>query len=61
MDSFLNRFYISIATGLGIGFLPVAPGTFGSLEALLLVWFLFPYGPMVQLILIVSTFLLGAY
>ncbi|MGE0704117.1 MAG: phosphatidylglycerophosphatase A, partial [Vicinamibacterales bacterium] len=32
---------VFLATGLGVGFVPVAPGTFGSLLGLVL-WFLLP-------------------
>lgn len=34
------------ATGLGTGYAPFAPGTFGSLPGLLLVWLLWGQGPL---------------
>ena len=35
--SFLNQIYLLLATGLGIGFAPKMPGTFGSLWGVVLV------------------------
>ena len=37
-----RRAALILATGLGIGYAPVAPGTWGSLLGLFLVWFLEP-------------------
>lgn len=33
-----EKLCVAVASGLGIGFVPVAPGTFGSLWGLLLAW-----------------------
>lgn len=34
----LDRLVRAVVTGFGVGYLPLAPGTWGSLEAVLLVW-----------------------
>ena len=51
---------LAIATALGVGYAPVAPGTFGS-AAGLIVWALLPHTPSVQAIAIVVTFGLGSW
>ena len=48
----LDRFIRAFVTGVGVGYLPIAPGTWGSLAALLLVFtvhWLFPLHEMVVL------------
>ena len=40
----LRRVRLGIATGLGIGYAPVVPGTFGSLPGVVLAWSLFSLG-----------------
>lgn len=40
----LQRLQVAIATGFGIGYAPVAPGTVGSLPGLLLYWLLYRAG-----------------
>lgn len=51
---------IALATALGIGYTPVAPGTFGSAAGLVLWWFL-PHTASVQLAAIVIVFALGTW
>jgi phosphatidylglycerophosphatase A len=51
---------LALATALGAGYAPVAPGTFGSAVGLVL-WWLLPASPGVQLIAIVVTFVLGSW
>lgn len=51
---------IALATALGAGYAPVAPGTFGSAAGLLL-WWLLPQSAGVQLAAIVVVFALGAW
>jgi phosphatidylglycerophosphatase A len=49
-----------LSTGLGIGYIPFAPGTFGSAASLLL-WALLPPSPGVQAFTIVALFVLGSW
>jgi phosphatidylglycerophosphatase A len=51
---------LAVATSLGVGYIPVAPGTFGSLAGLV-VWWLLPTSLPVQLIAIVVTFAVGTW
>jgi len=46
---------LAIATVFGVGYAPIAPGTFGS-AAGLIVWWLLPSSPVVQAIAIVAIF-----
>ncbi len=60
----LNRLMALLATGLGTGFLPKAPGTFGSLSALPLCWWLAGLAPLVAMpvwILIVAISIISAH
>lgn len=51
---------VLLACGLGSGFLPRAPGTWGSLLALLLWWMFFiDDGLVVQIAVIIATFIVG--
>ena len=52
-------FSLAIATALGIGYVPVAPGTFGSAAGLLL-WMALPGSALVQAAAIVALFILGS-
>ncbi len=52
--------YYLIATGLGTGYSPVAPGTAGSLLALVFFYFLAP-PPAIHLLLVAVIFLVGVY
>jgi phosphatidylglycerophosphatase A len=49
-----------VATGMGVGFAPFAPGTFGSLLGLVL-WLLLPASLPLQLTAVLSVFVLGAW
>jgi phosphatidylglycerophosphatase A len=51
---------LACATVLGVGYVPVAPGTFGS-AAGLLVWWVLPASPAVQAAVIVALFALGSW
>ena len=56
----INRVGLAIATVGGIGYAPVAPGTFGS-AAGLLVWWLLGQSPAVQGVAIVAIFIAGSW
>ena len=49
-----------IATSLGVGYVPFAPGTFGSAAGLLL-WWLLPHTALVQAGAIVVLFVVGSW
>jgi phosphatidylglycerophosphatase A len=51
---------LACATVLGVGYVPVAPGTFGS-AAGLLVWWVLPASPVVQAAVIVALFAIGSW
>jgi phosphatidylglycerophosphatase A len=51
---------LALATTLGVGFVPYAPGTFGSAAGLLL-WWLLPSSLPVQAAAIVIVFLIGSW
>jgi phosphatidylglycerophosphatase A len=51
---------LAIATALGVGYAPVAPGTFGSAAGLLL-WWLLPSSPSIQAAMIVALFVVGSW
>jgi phosphatidylglycerophosphatase A len=53
-------FGLAIATVFGIGYAPLAPGTFGS-AAGLLVWWLLPTSAVVQAVAIVAIFIVGSW
>jgi phosphatidylglycerophosphatase A len=53
-------FPLAIATVLGVGYAPIAPGTFGSAAGLLL-WWLLPSSPAVQAVVIVALFVAGSW
>jgi phosphatidylglycerophosphatase A len=52
-------FSLAIATVFGIGYVPFAPGTFGSAAGLLL-WMVLPGSAIVQAAVIVALFVLGS-
>jgi phosphatidylglycerophosphatase A len=54
------RLALAVATCLGVGYAPAAPGTFGSLAGLVLWWFL-PSGIGIELTVIVLLFGVGAW
>jgi phosphatidylglycerophosphatase A len=51
---------LAIATSLGIGYIPFAPGTFGSAAGLLL-WWALPASTLVQSGVIVGLFVVGSW
>jgi phosphatidylglycerophosphatase A len=51
---------LALATSAGVGYIPFAPGTFGSLAGLLL-WWLVPGTVSVQLALIAAIFIVGSW
>lgn len=51
---------LALATSAGIGYLPFAPGTFGSLAGLL-IWWLLPGSAAIQLGFIAGLFVLGSW
>jgi phosphatidylglycerophosphatase A len=55
-----TRAAVLIATGLGTGYIPFAPGTFGSMFGLA-VWALLPANPLVQAIAILAVMIAGTW
>lgn len=51
---------LAVATSCGVGYVPVAPGTFGSLAGLV-VWWLLPQTAAAQAIAIVALFVVGSW
>jgi phosphatidylglycerophosphatase A len=51
---------LAIATVFGVGYAPLAPGTFGSAVGLL-VWWLLPSSPVAQAAAIVAMFVAGSW
>jgi len=51
---------LAVATVFGVGYAPMAPGTFGS-AAGLIVWWLLPASPAVQALAIVAIFFAGSW
>jgi phosphatidylglycerophosphatase A len=56
----IEKLGLAVATVCGVGYAPVAPGTFGSAAGLLL-WWLLPASPMVQAAAIVVVFVVGSW
>jgi len=56
----VDRIALAISTSLGVGYLPFAPGTFGS-AAGLVVWALLPASPVVHAGAIVLLFAVGSW
>jgi phosphatidylglycerophosphatase A len=52
-------FSLAFATGLGVGYIPVAPGTFGSAVGLVL-WMLLPASALAQSAAILFIFVVGS-
>ncbi len=62
MTQLWEKTALFLGTGLGVGFIPFAPGTFGTLWGLPLVWGIHHFTPMamsLQLACVVVIFLLG--
>ncbi len=55
----LTRACLFAATGFGVGFIPWAPGTFGSVAGLLLAWLLGRYGLLEQAVILLLLALVG--
>jgi phosphatidylglycerophosphatase A len=51
---------LALATALGIGYVPFAPGTFGTAAGLLL-WWLLPHDTATQVLVIIIVFFAGAW
>ena len=51
---------LAVATVFGVGYIPFAPGTFGSLAGLAL-WWLLPASPIVHAVAIVALFAAGSW
>jgi phosphatidylglycerophosphatase A len=51
---------LALATSLGVGYVPFAPGTFGSASGLLF-WWLLPHSATIQLAAIVVAFAVGSW
>ena len=56
----IRRFGLAVATVGGVGYAPLAPGTFGS-AAGLLVWWLLPASPWIQGLAIAVIFVVGSW
>lgn len=56
----MKRLALFIATSAGVGYAPVAPGTFGSAAGLVL-WAMLPHSAAVQAIAIVVLFAVGSW
>ena len=56
----MTRLALACATVLGVGYVPFAPGTFGSAVGLL-VWWLLPSSPLAQGTAIVALFAIGSW
>ncbi len=55
----IQKNIVMLIVTLGVGRLPKAPGTFGSLVALLIWWAILPVSVPVQVLFIVSAFFVG--
>jgi len=51
---------LAIATSLGVGYMPIAPGTVGSAVGLIL-WAILPAGTLVQIVTILALFAAGSW
>jgi phosphatidylglycerophosphatase A len=60
VSAFRRTVPLALATVFGVGYIPFAPGTFGS-AAGLLVWWLLPEWAGVQAIVIVALFVIGSW
>jgi phosphatidylglycerophosphatase A len=57
----MNRFILILATGLGVGYSPVAPGTLGTLVAILIYYFLSEISPPLYEITLIGFFFLSVW
>jgi phosphatidylglycerophosphatase A len=51
---------LALASAFGVGYMPLAPGTWGSAVGLVL-WFVLPASPLVQGAVIVALFVVGSW
>jgi len=56
----VQRLALLIATTFGVGYAPIAPGTFGSAAGLVL-WAVLPSSPAIQLVAILIVFAIGVW
>ncbi len=61
MKKLRAQIYYYLATGFGVGLIPFAPGTMGSLLAVILALLLFPANGILQLLLVAVTILVAIY
>ena len=66
LSKFWSKVALCVATWFGSGLLPKAPGTWGSIAALPLIWVLAPYSPEIRLsfwliLLVFATFCTHTY
>ena len=59
LDKLTNRFSFILATGFGLGLIPKAPGTFGSLLGIPLGVFLYGIGPAMSIPMLIILTLIG--
>lgn len=57
----MNRFILILATGIGVGYSPVAPGTLGTLVAILIYYFLSEISPPLYEITLIGFFFLSVW
>jgi phosphatidylglycerophosphatase A len=57
----MTRLAVWIATAGGLGYAPVAPGTFGSAGGLVIYWFTRHWDPRVQLMLALAVIAVGTW
>jgi phosphatidylglycerophosphatase A len=57
----LNKFFLFLATGFGVGYSPVAPGTLGTLIAILIYYFLSEIPPPLYEITLIGFFFLSVW
>lgn len=55
----MRSIYYIIATGFGLGYSPIAPGTAGSILAVLVAFFLFEKGTLFLIVSIIVIFIIG--
>jgi phosphatidylglycerophosphatase A len=56
----MNVVALAWATCLGVGYVPFAPGTFGSLAGVVL-WYLLPNSPSLHVVAIAIVFIIGSW
>jgi phosphatidylglycerophosphatase A len=57
----MNRFFLFIATGFGIGYSPIAPGTLGTLVAIPIYYFLSEIPPPLYEVTLIGFFFLSVW